>query len=146
MAVNGKLRDALAIVLQDDETVVESTFAQLKQGNSAKRLAKDMGVSLAISAALTATGFGVMRNTMPPQVWVVVTPKRLLMFEKPDGHRSLGPLVFDARLDAVTVTDASQVFGTVVLTDAGSGDNIARLNFGARRSAARRVVASTSAH
>lgn len=109
MAINSRLQVALAGILPEGEKVLASSFGQVKSGSGAKRLAKDMGVSLAISAALTATGFGVMRNTMPAQVWLVLTPKRLLMFEKPDGHRSLGELVFDGERDALVLSNVPGV-------------------------------------
>jgi hypothetical protein len=138
--MNSKLRQEVDGILQPGEGVLHSTFAQLKQGNAAKRLTKDVGVSLALTAATSVVGFGVMRNTVPPQVWVVNTDRRLLMYDKPDGHRSLGPLVFDAAYDELIFDDGTKLFGAVLIGDASNGQEVARLNLGLRRSAARRVV------
>jgi hypothetical protein len=133
MLANRKLDKALKHVLQPGETQLIRTFAEVKQGSGTKRLAKDLGVSLIASAALSATGFAVMRNTMPVLIWVVVTPRRLLMLERPSGRGSIGELVFDAPLTALRVTDQAGMRTAVLIDDAASGENLVCLNFGLRK-------------
>jgi hypothetical protein len=145
MAVGSKLQRALEEILEPGETVVSSTFAELKQGGGATRLAKDFGVSLVASAAISATGFGVMRHTMPALVWLVATDKRLLMLERPDGRNSIGELVFNVPLNALTLKDTSGLRGEIVVDDSATGDNLVRLNFGLRKGAAREIAAAAHA-
>jgi hypothetical protein len=131
-------------ILEPQEQVATSSFAQLKQAGDSKRMAMGMGVTLVKQVALGTTGFAAMRQTMPALVWVVVTQNRLLMFERPDGRNSIGELVFNAPLAALKITDNSGLRGDLAIDDSASGDNLVRLNFGLRKGAAREIAASVA--
>lgn len=140
--VGRKLQGALNDVLEQGEGVAFASFAQVKQGSGAKRLAKDLAVSMVASAALSATGFGLMRNTTPRLIWIVVTQGRVLMFERPNGHNSVGELVLACPLHALTLTLKAGLRSEIVVDDAGSGDTLVRLNFGLRKNGALRIAAA----
>jgi hypothetical protein len=66
------------------------------------------------------------------------------LFERPDGRNSIGELVFNAPLAALTITDKSGLRGELAIDDSTSGDNLVRLNFGLRKGAAREIAGSVS--
>lgn len=140
MAVGRKLQRALDGILEPDEQVTSSTFAQLKQAGDAKRTATGMGVTFVAQVALGTTGFAAMRSTMPALVWLVTTNHRLLMFERPDGRNSIGELVFNAPLSVLRITDTSGLRGELEIDDASSGEKLVRLNLGLRKGAARETA------
>ena len=141
MKVSRKLQAALDQVLEPGEDVVGVSFAEVKEGSAAKRLAKDLGVSLVASAAASVVGLNVMRGTMPPLVWVVVTRERMLMLARPDGPRSAGDLVFDIPVEQVALRlETAALKAHVVVSDAASGDDVMRLHFGMRKGDASRIA------
>ena len=142
MGARSNLDKVLADVLGEHEEPRVVTFAQLKQGSGLKRIVKDFGVSLIASAATSAVGLSVMRNTMPALVWVAVTDERLLLVERPGTGSRVGAVVFQASLTAVSVIDRSGLRGALELVDAEHGDTIALFNFGLRKGAAREVLAA----
>ena len=146
MAANRHLRTLLDSVLEPQEVVRVETFAQVKDGGGAARFAKDFGVSLIGSAALSATGLSMFRVTVPPRVGVVVTSSRLLLVERPGTGTRVGELVMAAPLAAVSALDASRTAaGVVDLRGAESGETLAMLHFGLRKGSAREVVAALAA-
>jgi hypothetical protein len=142
MGARSNLDKVLAEVLRKDEERRVVTFAQLKQGSGLKRIVKDFGVSLVASAATSAVGLSVMRNTMPALVWVVITDGRLLLIERPATGSRVGEIVFQASPSAVRAIDQSRLRGRLELADAEHGDTIAVFNFGLRKGAAREVLAA----
>lgn len=133
--VSKKLQRALDEILAPGEDPRAINLGALKRGDGAKRMAKDVGVSLGMSLVTSAFGFSVMRNTTPPIVWVVVTEGRFLMLARPDGSNSCGELVFDAPVDALSINGQFGVFGELQIDEADSGANLARLSFGLRKDA-----------
>ena len=143
-----KARDRITPTLEPGESIGALVTAQAKTGSTAKRIGKDVAFSAAASVALGALGAGVMRTTVPPQVWVVVTDRRVLLFE--DGRNNVrspvvGDLVFDAPRSAVAVSHNDGLFNEVVVADAETGDVAVRLNFGMRKKDAAAVAEAATA-
>jgi hypothetical protein len=133
-----KARAEIAATLPSGENIDAIESAQVKVGDGAKRLAKDIAASAAVSAL---TGFGAMRITIAPQVWVVVTDTRLLMFnDTRNARKPVGELVFEAPRAASALTEKAGVLTEVTVSDADTGAAVARLNFGMRRKAAAAVM------
>lgn len=142
MSARTRLDKVLADVLREGEKPRVVTFAGLKQGSGVKRIVKDFGVSLVASAATSVVGLSVMRNTMPPLVWVAVTDSQLLLIERPPTGARVGEIVLQAPLSAVRAVDTSSLIrGSLELVDVEQGDTIASFDFGLRKGAAREVVA-----
>lgn len=141
---NRKLQAALDAHLESGERALVETFAQLKQGDLGQRALK-VGVSFVAAVATGGAGVGAMKATMPTLVWVIVSDRRLLMFDRPDGPRSWGELVFSAPLDSVVVTYQSGVRGGVVVDDALEGVRLVDLNTGLRKKAASAIAQAAQA-
>lgn len=144
MSKTDKARADVQATLAHDETIQAIESAQVKVADRAKRAAKDVALSAAASVAVGAvTGFGMMRMTIPPQVWIALTNKRVLMFSdtRNGGGRGLvGELVFDAPRAAVSVTEKVGLFSEVTISDTITGEAIARLNFGMRKKDAAAIM------
>jgi hypothetical protein len=83
-----------------------------------------------------------VRVNLPPQVWVVVTTTRVLLFR--DGGTSGRPrvddLVFEARRADVSVSRRTSFWNQVVITDTAGGETLVRLNLGMAKAAATAIV------
>ena len=140
MSRTDKARAEVEAALDQDERLQAFETALLK-GGVAKRVAKDLAVSVAASAALSAIGLRAMQTSAPPQVWVAVTDRRIILFQDTRQRRQpVGHLVIDVPREEVAVTGKSGVWSEVAVVDAGSGDPVFRLNFGVRKKDAATVL------
>ena len=145
MATPQHVLDHVRSALGGGEQVRAVESAVLKVSGNGKRVAKDAAVSTAASVALGAlTGFGVMRVSTPPTVYVAVTDARLLLFatEQPTGvgRRRATDLIFAAPLDAVAVEERNGLYKRLAVADRATGTELAVLNF-SQRTGARTAVA-----
>lgn len=134
---------AIDATVEGDESALASCRGQLKQGDAAKRLAKDVAVSAAMTALSSAIGIGLFQVTSAPAVWVVATSRRLLVFERdPDLGKKAGDLIVAFELTDLTLDLRSGVLTEIRVDDRATGANMLRLNCGANRSKARELVAA----
>ena len=137
-------RSEIGAVLDGDEMVRGIETALLK-GGAAKRMAKDVAVSAAASVALGAVGLSATRSSAPPQVWVIVTDRRIMLFRDTRERRQpVGDMVIDVPRNEVALTTRSAVWTEFGVVDAMSGDPVFRLNFGVRRKAAAAILCAAA--
>ena len=142
MSRTDRARAEVQALLPYGEVLHAFEGAGVRVGDRAKQAAKDVAVSTAASVVVGAvTGFGMMRMTIPPCVWLAITDRRVLMFTQyQQGRKPVGNLVFDAPRASVTVTEKTGLLNEVTVWDAMSGQAVVRLGFGMRKRAFTAVV------
>jgi hypothetical protein len=147
MADTERVEELIKGVLVPGESVQFAAVSQVKQGKKAQL--QRAGTTAVASAAATAAasaalgGVGVMVVKLPPAVWTVVTNHRLLLINRTKGVRAgAGAVVFDAPRVALrgSLKSSLGLLREVTITDADDGDSLVRLNFGAKKDAAKTVV------
>jgi len=137
------LREAQAL-MPAGETVKLAVICQIKgsggAGAAATRTAKDVAVSMAVSAAISATGFGVLRATTPAPMWVVITDQRFMVFRKKVLGIKSDDLIFEAPLSAVQVEGNGGLMKSVTVIEAATSAPVCSLNLGMRTSAWKSII------
>lgn len=135
MSKTERAKSEIERYLTDGESIVGMAFCQVKTGDALQRAAKDVAVSVTTSVLLGAfTGGYAFMATMAPQVWLVLTDRRVLMFRDPrKGRVRVGELVFDAPRELVVLTERGGAFSQIAVSDATSGETVVQLNFGLRK-------------
>jgi hypothetical protein len=137
------LQAAVEATVDDGESALVSCRGQLKQGDGAKRLAKDVAVSAAMTALSSAIGVGLFQVTSAPAVWIVATSRRLLVFERdPDLGKKAGDLIVAFHLGDLNLELRSGVLTEIRVDDRATGANMLRFNVGVNRSKARELLAA----
>ena len=141
MSKTDKARADLEPALAPGEEVLALEHAQVK-GGTAKRMGKDLAISAAVSAVGAAAGMTGWRATSAAPLWVVVTDRRIMLFEYVQRGRRLRNLLFEVpRTEVITVSKPG-VFAGVDVVDRNSGDAVVRLNFGVFKQSAEAIASA----
>jgi hypothetical protein len=131
----------LSVLLPAGEPVTYAGIAMIRDGAM-----KQAGMDLAKSVALSALAGGAVSVTsMPPVVWVVVTPGQVLMIEKKTGagfRHIIGNVAFQAPRQAITATLKSGLVSRVIIADRGNGQSLLTVGYGVRRKSAESMASA----